>query len=79
MMGAEDSAERPVDNFRVRAETRRNPWLGRQDSNLRMAVPKTALNHDRERLLVRKVAVIHKLESMAYEKTAERRASDEHD
>lgn len=42
MVIAARSAERPVDNFPGSAETLRNPWLGRQDSNLRMAVPKTA-------------------------------------
>ena len=46
-------------------------WLGRQDSNLRMAVPKTGMSPSSVRVSVRNDAVIHRLESIAYEKSAE--------
>ena len=42
MKSAERSAECPVGKSRRSSKTDANPWLGRQDSNLRMAVPKTA-------------------------------------
>ena len=48
-----------------------NYWLGRQDSNLRMAVPKTVVSACSGKTLVRNGAVIHKPESMGYKISAE--------
>ncbi|TYC93065.1 hypothetical protein [Novosphingobium sp. BW1] len=47
-------------------------WLGRQDSNLRMAVPKTVLGWPPEPGSLRKVPIFHKHESITYQEIAER-------
>ena len=47
-------------------------WLGRQDSNLRMPVPKTGVSHAVERDSVQNDALVHKLESIACRDSAER-------
>jgi len=46
-------------------------WLGREDSNLRMPVPKTGVNDGNPGDTLRNAPVIHTLESKAYSKSAE--------
>lgn len=41
-----------------------SPWLGRQDSNLRMSVPKTELKWPIPPTSLQKVLFVHSLESM---------------
>jgi len=47
-------------------------WLGRQDSNLRMPVPKTGRKWLAKLVSVRNGALFHKRISIAYEHSAER-------
>lgn len=52
-------------------ETPENRALGREDSNLRMPVPKTGRNRPILRHTLRNAPVMHKLESMAWQHCAE--------
>lgn len=72
MIAAERTAERGNVYFRESLEPRRNPWLGRQDSNLRMPVPKTGLTPAQKPRPLRNARVVHRLISIAYGKSAER-------
>jgi hypothetical protein len=47
-------------------------WLGRQDSNLRMPVPKTAPPSCNRTAFLRLHRLAHRLESMTYQQIAER-------
>jgi hypothetical protein len=53
------------------AKTPGNRALGREDSNLRMPVPKTGRIWPYLRHTLRNAPVIHKLESMAWQHSAE--------
>ena len=54
-------------------------WLGRQDSNLRMPVPKTGAILCITKEILRNAQVIHKQKSITYEHSAEcRRPPDGH-
>lgn len=70
-MSAERIAESAVDKYDPRCEIRRKPWLGRLDSNQRMAVPKTASTPCRTTIFQRNSRVVHRLESIAYGRFAE--------
>lgn len=55
----------------ITPQRRRNAWLGRQDSNLRMPVPKADLTHGFPRLWQRNGLSFHSQTSKAYRETSE--------
>jgi len=52
-------------------ETRRNPWLGREDSNLRMTVPKTVVAPCKTIIFLRTNRLTHTQISIAYGRIAD--------